>query len=130
MNNQIIIGKEMPIRLSGNKLQIMKAAINQGGHLNSKHRQKKVHQESLHKLTNSLDDQNLLLHEMYQTNPNNRTEILETPLTEEKNSSFLPRLDANHRYSNSQVQYRDPNDLSRSDFKDRDLSIRSPKNIY
>lgn len=51
--------------------------------------------------------------------------------TEEKKASFLPRLDNAHRYSNSQVQYRELNEINKTEIKDRvDMSIKSPSNNW
>ena len=51
---------------------------------------------------------------------------------EEKSPSFLPKLEANHRYSNSQVQYRDePQKAEEASFISdlmQERNLKSPKN--
>ncbi|CDW88619.1 UNKNOWN [Stylonychia lemnae] len=133
MNGQIVIGREMPIRMSGNKLNIVRNPQQQNGAVGQKtNKRKQQQQESLMKLNNSLEDQQSVADFFNAAHHRQEPpENLYSPQTDEKNSSFLPRLDVNHRYSNSQVQYREPSDFNRNDSKDKsDMSLRQNPNSW
>lgn len=52
-------------------------------------------------------------------------------LSEDKQQSFLPRLDASQRYSNSQVMYRDLDENNKSQVREMiDMSMKSPANSW
>eukprot|EP00347_Sterkiella_histriomuscorum_P001068 403373452 len=145
MNNQIVIGREMPIRLSGNKLNIQKSTQQQNGVSVNKSKHRKQQQDQLLKLNNSLDDHQGIAEFINGANPRHEANLVghegqngylthHLNSNNEEKSSFLPRLDLNHRYSNSQVQYRDPNELNtynRNDSKEKsDMQNKNASNSW